>query len=327
MKKSDMEGMYQITEKFSRLGKCLPSGPQRSFETRTYEALLDLMDLAGRTTEIGGSTALAEKSDYELYTGVSGLDAELNRWYNTLPEQLRWTPENIQTAPFGFFLLHQQYHCAMILLHRPFTLYPSSEASATSKIPHERNDTLLSTLSRQVCTTHAIQVAHIFAEHKKKFETRTLFGSCIHHAGTASTSLIAALLHSTDQEERKEYLQHLECLATAMSDMASTYKSAEAVSDVLKAVMIELRQPLATSPNDKTSPMSISHKSYDGVGSFAGLPSNSPPIFVGEQNYPEDISFVEKIMNYSTDTYHTGVTDPYESFYGYMGPELTFSAC
>lgn len=50
MKSSDLE-IYSLSKQFERLGTCKPAGPQKSLETRIYEALLDLMEIAGQITE------------------------------------------------------------------------------------------------------------------------------------------------------------------------------------------------------------------------------------------------------------------------------------
>lgn len=251
MKSADLE-IYQLTKQFARLGSCMPAGPSKSLETQIYEALLDLMELAGKITEIGGSLSHnLQTFNHEVYTRVSALDAELSRWHGRLPPQLRWTNENIQTAPFSFFLLHQQYHCTLILLHRPFALYnspSSSPHSADSDISnsfsnggHEQTDNLFSTLSRNVCTTHAIQISRIFWQHRQRFSTSQIFVTGIQHAGTAAVSIIAALSYLTDPAERRSHMQYLECLAAALADMTSTYKPAESMSAVLKSVMDELQ--------------------------------------------------------------------------------------
>ncbi|USP76255.1 hypothetical protein yc1106_03529 [Curvularia clavata] len=128
MKSADLE-IYHLTKQFERLGTCRPAGPEKSMETMIYEALLDLMELAGKITEnMDPHSSQAVSSDVHSavdrnqYMRMAALDREFSRWYTKLPEQLQWTPNNIATAPFSFFLLHQQYHSSLILLHRPFAI-------------------------------------------------------------------------------------------------------------------------------------------------------------------------------------------------------------
>lgn len=311
MKKSDMEQMYRATSKSKRLGNCLPLGPEKFLEIQIYEALLDLMDLAGKTAEIGGHTAAIEKFNYELYTRVSALDVELKNWSSILPSELQWTPANIKTAPLSFFLLHQQYHCAMILLHRPFTLYPASIsiAGSPSTDSHDRNDTLLSTISRKACTSHAVEVAKIAAEHRNRFDGSQIFFSMIQHTGTAATSLIGALLHSRNADEQKEYMQHLECLAAVLSGMTDSYKPAEAVSDVLKAVMMELREPIGHSSGSRSSVASPNNDRNVDVGpSTSGMACNH----VATPDY--NFALQNTLTSY-----------PHDSLYGFTGSDMMFS--
>ena len=180
MKSSDLE-IYHLSKQFERLGTCRPAGPEKSLKTQVYEALIDLMELAGKITE--NMDPLKQNTepvvDRNQYLRMAALDREFSMWYARLPEQLRWTPENIARAPFSFFLLHQQYHSSLILLHRPFALYddqggPDSDGSGP--------DDHFSALSRTVCTKHATRVARIFWQHRQRFDTKQIFVTGMQHA-------------------------------------------------------------------------------------------------------------------------------------------------
>ncbi|KAH7377335.1 fungal-specific transcription factor domain-containing protein [Pyrenochaeta sp. MPI-SDFR-AT-0127] len=244
MKSSDLE-IYHLTKQFERLGTCRPAGPEKSMETMIYEALLDLMELAGKITE-NMDPHRSQNAPFDSHVAVdrnqylrmAALDREFSSWYARLPEQLRWTPSNIATAPFSFFLLHQQYHASLILLHRPFALY---EDQAGNESGGAGPDDHFSALSRTVCTKHAIRVARIYWQHRQRFDTKQIFITGMQHAGTAATALVAALAFIKDPNDRNNNMQYLECLSAALSDMAATYQPAECMSVVLRAVMVELR--------------------------------------------------------------------------------------
>ncbi|KAF2440096.1 hypothetical protein P171DRAFT_489873 [Karstenula rhodostoma CBS 690.94] len=239
MKSSDLE-IYSLSKQFERLGTCKPVGPEKSLETQIYEALIDLMELAGKITE--NMDPLKQNSepivDRNQYLRMAALDREFSTWYARLPEQLRWTSANIATAPFSFFLLHQQYHSSLILLHRPFALY---DDQSNQGYEGSGPDDHFSALSRTVCTKHAIRVARIFWQHRQRFDTKQIFVTGLQHAGTAATALVAALAFIKDPNDRNNNMQYLECLSAALNDMAVTYQPAERMAVVLRAVMIELR--------------------------------------------------------------------------------------
>ncbi|KAF1978720.1 hypothetical protein BU23DRAFT_563628 [Bimuria novae-zelandiae CBS 107.79] len=238
MKSADLE-IYNLSKQFERLGTCRPVGPEKSLETQTYEALIDLMELAGKITEnMDPLKQNTESIDRNQYLRMAALDREFSTWYARLPEQLRWTPANIATAPFSFFLLHQQYHSSLILLHRPFAMYDDQSSQG-----YEGNgpDDHFSRLSRTVCTKHAIRVARIFWQHRQRFDTKQIFVTGLQHAGTAATALVAALAFIKNETDRNNNMQYLECLSAALNDMAVTYQPAERMAIVLRAVMIELR--------------------------------------------------------------------------------------
>lgn len=239
MKSSDLE-VYHLSKQFERLGTCLPAGSEKALETQIYEALLDLMELAGKITENMDPRSQTDAAvDRDAYLRMAALDREFGNWYARLPEPLKWTPLNINNAPFSFFILHQQYHAALILLHRPFAMYeePSGSDSEDGHSP----DNHFSALSRTVCTKHAIRVARIFWQHRQRFDTKQICVTGLQHAGTAATALVAALAFIKDANDRNNNMQYLECLSASLQDMSQTYQPAERMFLVIQAVLTELR--------------------------------------------------------------------------------------
>ncbi|KAG9235559.1 fungal-specific transcription factor domain-containing protein [Amylocarpus encephaloides] len=254
IKSQDLE-MYRLSHQFASLTACKPAGVQKSLETQIYEELLDLMELAGKIAEIRDNPTSHETQDVDkanaAYLYVMNLDRQLQTWYRRLPDNLVWKPENIQTAPFSFFLLHQQYHCSLILLHRPWAKYedptpPSSDDGyahpSSDDSPDLDTTDNHSFLSRSICTRQAIRVSRIFWRHRQRFDTRRIFVTGIQHAGTAATALVAALAFIKNVNDRKNNMQYLECLANALGDMSYTYQPAASMSSILRAVMVELRE-------------------------------------------------------------------------------------
>ena len=197
MKSADLE-IYSLTKQFERLGTCRPAGPSKSMETQIYEALLDLMELAGKITENMDPRSQSPEFaiDRNQYLRMAALDREFSNWYARLPESLRWTPANLATAPFSFFLLHQQYHSSLILLHRPFAMYEDHEQQSGYEGSAGPDDHF-SALSRTVCTKHAIRVARIFWQHGQRFDTKQIFVTGLQHAvrPDLSPSLSCLLAH------------------------------------------------------------------------------------------------------------------------------------
>lgn len=240
LKSADL-AIYNLSAQFERLGDFDPAGAAKKLETQIYEALIDLMELAGKITDIRDPKSSTE-ADHSAYLRMAALDRELSSWYSKLAKPLQWTPENISMAPFSFFLLHQQYHCTMILLHRPFALYDDANTTTESDSSDSSElDSHLSALSRTVCTKHAVRVARIFWQHRQRFDTRHIFVTGMQHAGTAAIALVAALAYIKNKSSRAANMQYLECLAAALKDMTETYQPAERMSMVLEAVLIELR--------------------------------------------------------------------------------------
>ena len=188
MKTSDLE-VYHLSKQFERLGTMKPAGEDRAIQTQIYEALLDLMELAGKITENMDSRTISDSSpiDRDAYLRMASLDREFGSWFARLPEPLRWTHENIRTAPLAFFLLHQQYHAALILLHRPFAMY--EDPNVGEEDTNSSTDNHFSALSRAVCTKQAIRVAKIFWHHRQRFDTKQIPITGLQHAVSIFISL------------------------------------------------------------------------------------------------------------------------------------------
>jgi hypothetical protein len=288
-------GMDLLSKRLSALNPSMHgSAPtdEKSMLTEVFEQLVELMELAGRIVETRenrrgsrgadpNNVLAANEAEDNAYLHVINLDRQLQNWYRRLPDHLSWKPANIKTAPISFFLLHQQYHASMILLHRPWAKYgyssgdgsstgshPSPEATHQSKDgsdslpfsskshslglgdPHSMVDDSRTSLSRSICTQQAIRVARIFWQHRQRFDGRKISVTGIQHAGTASIALIAALTYQRSEADRRTYLGYLEILYSAVHDMSHTYHPASRMDDSLKAVLMHLR----SHSTDRVSP-------------------------------------------------------------------------
>ncbi|KAF2462823.1 uncharacterized protein BDR25DRAFT_386050, partial [Lindgomyces ingoldianus] len=202
---------------------------EKTIETRVYEALLQLMDLLEPLCETRDLRKNLKPAD--AYLKIATLDRRLNNWYADLPDRLRWIPDNIRTAPASFFVLHTQYHTALILLHRTFPTQPPQTQTA-----RHSGSTHFSTLSRTVCVSNAEQVAEIISQYRKRFDIRRIFVTGLQHVGTSATALMAEvsmLQNDQDSGERSRLLEHLHDLRNAMREMSEMYQPAVLMATVV----------------------------------------------------------------------------------------------
>lgn len=241
MKSVDLE-VYSLADQFQRLGTCTPAGPEKSLETRIYEALIELMEIAGKIVEYGEfrrSHDTAQGPDQAAYFKMATLDREIHNWASRLPPELRYTEQNRTDAPLSFYLLHQQYHAILILLHRPFARYDDPSNADNEQV--STLDSHFSKASRAICTKSGVAMARIFWQHRQKYDGKQIFCIGMQHAGAASQALIAALAYMPDTTDRHYNMQFLEVLHAALQDMAHAYQPAERMAAVLNACMVELR--------------------------------------------------------------------------------------
>uniref|UniRef100_A0A8H7NGG6 Xylanolytic transcriptional activator regulatory domain-containing protein n=1 Tax=Bionectria ochroleuca TaxID=29856 RepID=A0A8H7NGG6_BIOOC len=250
--------------------------------------------------------SMTEAED-NAYLHVVNLDRQLQNWYRRLPDHLAWKPANIKTAPYSFFLLHQQYHVSMILLHRPWAKYDtgdgSSVGSRTGSHPSPETDQMgepgtapvvidkensiglgdphsmvhdsRAALSRSICTQQAIRVSRIFWQHRQRFDGRKIFVTGIQHAGTSALALIAALAFHKSEADRRTYMGYLEILSDALGDMSHTYHPAARMDHLLKAVLNQVRINLGEDPQQSAM---RGHGMFplSGSGDFAAPPAVVP---------------------------------------------------
>ena len=301
--KSQDVGMELLSDKLSMLASDFSQAPERDITMEIYEQLIELMELAGRILELRDHHALRKnagqnqgnsnsntlfalnEAEDNAYLHVINLDRQLQNWYRRLPAHLAWKPANIKTAPYSFFLLHQQYHVTMILLHRSWAKYEGSDGSSTGSHsspeavhnaeaaahhqgmggtggglhslgmgdPGSMIHDSRASLSRSICTQQAIRVARIFWQHRQRFDGRKIFVTGIQHAGTAVLALVAALGYQRNEADRRMYLGYLEILSDALGDMSHTYHPAGRMDDLLKAILTQIRLGLDDSAHSENN--------------------------------------------------------------------------
>ena len=92
---SDLRSIKRVARSYSSTR----SMQYEDTETQVYSAQLDLAHLSS------SMQAGLEAYPHPFPSKVNAYIAALDRWYNDLPEPLKWTKRNIDFAPLGFFLL------------------------------------------------------------------------------------------------------------------------------------------------------------------------------------------------------------------------------
>nr|POF04266.1 putative transcriptional regulatory protein [Quercus suber] len=285
MKSSDLE-TYYLAQRFERLGSCRPAGLEGSLITRIYEALLDLMDIGGQIVELPEHrekvSNTSQVPDHSSYLRMMAIDRQLRSWAGRLPEDLRYSKANSSTVPFAFYMLHQQYHAVLILLHRPFARYGNlntQDGKMTGTL-----DSHFSNTSIAICTKSAVAIAYIFWQHRKRFDGRLMFSGAMQHAGTAAMALIAALAYTSSAAERNMNMRCLDILHAALQDMSHMLQPAEKMATVLGAAMIALRPGQVSGPPSSTS----SHTDDAVLAEMVDQGATHP--MVQSKKYPEKLS-------------------------------------
>jgi hypothetical protein len=231
-----------MSKDFSRLIASREPRPYlKSLETKVYESLLHLMELVGPLCDL---EVKKPWKTTDAYFKIAAVDRELTSWLAELPVELKWTDENIANGPAPFYLLHSQYHTALILLHRPFVNYGQSADPVNHSIdsePERMNHFTI--LSRTVCAENAKKVAAIMNQYRERFDLVQCFATGLQHTGTAATALMAELVIQSNAIERKDLLANLECLKQVLTEMARSYQPAVLMLSVVEAFVRDFTRP------------------------------------------------------------------------------------
>ncbi|KAK7534550.1 fungal-specific transcription factor domain-containing protein [Phyllosticta citricarpa] len=257
IKTADLE-VYTLAKRFERLGTCMPNGSEPSLETKTYEALLELMEIGNRASDIVQKHPSPNPADRDLYRQLAALDKELTLWYARLPPELKWEQENITNGHRAFFILHQQYHCVHISLRRPFARYEDIESDDPASKELAADSTAVS--SRKACTSHAIAIVKNFWQYRQRFPLWQIFCGALANAGTACTALVAELAAVRETKERNNILKFIKCMVVVLGEMSSTFCPAERMCMILQHVLSEINQK---SPPRDNSVVPASRQSTD----------------------------------------------------------------
>ncbi|KAK3313132.1 fungal-specific transcription factor domain-containing protein [Apodospora peruviana] len=242
----------------------------RATDIAVHQHLVELMDLSARiadsqnTTSSTAAISTTGEAENNAYIHAVTLDQQLQNWYRRLPPHLTWNPVISKTAPLSYFMLHQQYHTCMILLHRPWAKYgpivsdnteTANFAKSMSKSsnyvfplglgsPQSIDKDSRVTLSRRMCTQHAVKIARIFWHHRQRFDGRKISAMGIQHAGTAALALMAALALRSPELDHRSNLSYLQVLSIAIYDMSRIYQPAARMYRQLKTTLTEIRAGL-----------------------------------------------------------------------------------
>ncbi|KAI0107758.1 fungal-specific transcription factor domain-containing protein [Nemania sp. FL0031] len=241
-------------------------GISKSTDEEIHEQFVELMDLACRIVESRDDTLSRgiEKSTSELLT----LDQQLREWYGRLPSHLAWGPDNIRAAPYGYFLLHKQYHAIVILLHRswdareslsndklnlhsPSTPKEAPRGLETALFPPKDHETDLYDIAsfitndhtkpaHSICIQAAIRIAHIISQSKQKHELEKICCTGLQPAGTAAIALLAAIAYSKDEADRRLYLSSLEVVTDSIQSISRSYQPAARMGNLIQALLAQL---------------------------------------------------------------------------------------
>lgn len=284
------------------------SKPTTLDDAAVHHQLMELMGLASNITDsFNLSLNPADPSGIHGAEGARyltsiAIDRQLQNWYRCLPAHLAWNPNNVKNAPLSFFLLHQQFHVCMILLHRPWARYgPPSDASTTfssaAPFPYPTSTTnsvmqedidSKTSLARSNCTQHAIRIARIFWQHRQRYDGKKTPLLAIQHAGVAALALMGALAHQSKDLDHQSNLRYLQVLSSAIFDMSQTYHPAARMYHLLKSMLVDIRKEMVASRANMETDFMLRHFRQHSVsyvpGSYGSYATPAPGLPV----IPED---------------------------------------
>lgn len=284
--------------------------PTTLSDAAVHHQLMELMSLASNITDsFNLSLNPADPSGIHGAEGARyltsiAIDRQLQNWYRCLPAHLSWNPNNVKNAPLSFFLLHQQFHTCMVLLHRPWARYgPRADASttfsSTSPFPYPdptpnsvmpENIDSKTSLARSNCTQHAIRIARIFWQHRQRFDGKKTTLLAIQHAGVAALALMGALAHKSKDLDHQSNLRYLQVLSSAIFDMSQTYHPAARMYHLLKSMLVDIRKEMVASRANMETDFMLRHFRQQSIsyvpGSYGAYATPAPGLPIIQEETP-----------------------------------------
>ncbi|KAI1778441.1 hypothetical protein F4818DRAFT_406102 [Hypoxylon cercidicola] len=154
----------------------------------------------------------------DIYVHVTQSYLRLVSFYRNLPPFLKISPSSSQPSVPHIYLLHLQYHTAMILLHRPFFQMirqgvPDTDGKAGTEAMHVG-----------ACRSSAEWVSNILRIYKATYTMRHIPISAVHYATTVATIHLADTT-SSDAEVQKKAIQRLQTCVLSLREMRTAWAS------------------------------------------------------------------------------------------------------
>ncbi|KAH7127602.1 fungal-specific transcription factor domain-containing protein [Dactylonectria macrodidyma] len=254
---------------FDQLLSCRSVAHEKKVGTRIYEALLRLMEVA---IPLCDNRFLPSSNPTEAYLKMAAMEQALKRWHSGLESDLRWPSEKQAVMPASYFLLHTQYHAALILLHRPLIRYGDSALDEDDESFNH-----LKILSRSICIESAKQISLIFEKYRTRFSIAQVFDTGLQHAGTAATALMGevAILeregHGAAVETQECLISRLESLRLTLSLISRTYQPAILMNRVVDQFIRQL-EPRTKEPEKRSRQVEASDDTADRVSNLHKRP-------------------------------------------------------
>lgn len=224
-----------------------------------------MMETISQLCELRGPRA---PKSTETYFKMAAIDQQLREWCAGLPRHLQWSLENQKSTPPSYYLLHTQYHAAVILLHRPFVRY--SEKSEADVGNH------FTSLSRTSCVESAEHIATIFEQYRARFDMAQAYGTAVQHAGTAVTALMGEVILQTDMSQRDKLIEKITSLRLAISLMAKNYQPAGYMTSVVDQFIRSMQSAGLSKSESKQRADGEGSGLDTAVGTLAGDLSSQP---------------------------------------------------
>ncbi|EXJ92462.1 hypothetical protein A1O3_01013 [Capronia epimyces CBS 606.96] len=192
-------------------------------ENSSYSAeLLLLRAWATLFSVVGEISNTFNKKSFTHYH-LQTLRQKLLNWESSLDPSLR---HSSGCSP-GVYVLHFQFHGAMILLHRSTAKFGTYQTESTP----------ISQEARAICVDHGLQIARILADYRVAYGSAlTLVGVAMYNITTAAVVLIA-ILSEPSTPASNEYLSSLTTCIAALEEIQHSHMGAKTVLKQLRYLM------------------------------------------------------------------------------------------
>lgn len=157
---------------------------------------------------------------------LSRVSERLVQWFKSLPAELQWTADSVQTPTPAICAIHVQFLSITILLNRPFAAYIPRNSHHDKRMGASKRRCLEGhspELSQKLCTSSGIRIAKLLLAYRLRHGAAKFFSTINPACLSAAMALISDIVSADSEQSKAEEKKWLKCILETLREITPTY--------------------------------------------------------------------------------------------------------